>query len=231
MLPLNWMIENRLYTGKIYTVVPFHVMKAYKGKYRYSCTHSSHSQLNSPPSLPPSKQYQLALNRWDSEPVWSHFGKKKIPYSCWDSKLVTSSCTEHAILVSCWQTATFLHIGKSETLRGFMELPSAWNTRLFLFCYSYKALISGLFDELFGLWRLFTVQWQRNSMEFNNCPTRCDLFRLLYFCRQLYTFRVLTPIIRSSYNCNYSIWYWLTGSTTIRSRCWVPTVITASGTD
>ena len=35
--------------------------------------------------------------------------------------------------------------------------------------------------------------------QFNNCPTRCDLFSLLYFCRQLYMFRVLTPIIRSSY--------------------------------
>ena len=55
-------------------------------------------------------------------------------------------------------------------------------------------------------------------IEFTNCPTRCDLFSLLYFCRQLYMFRVLTPIIRSSYNCHYSFWYWLTGSTTIRSR-------------
>jgi len=36
-------------------------------------------------------------------------------------------------------------------------------------------------------------------------------------------FRVLTPIIRSSYNCKYSFWYWLTGSTTIRFRCWVRT--------
>ena len=60
-------------------------------------------------------------------------------------------------------------------------------------------------------------------IEFNNCPTRCDLFSFLYFCRQLYMFRVLTPIIRSSYNCNYSFWYWLTGSTKIPSRCWVGT--------
>jgi len=36
-------------------------------------------------------------------------------------------------------------------------------------------------------------------------------------------FRVLTPIIRSSYNSNYSFWYRLTGSTTIRCRCWVGT--------
>jgi len=46
------------------------------------------------------------------------------------------------------------------------------------------------------------------------------VFSLLYFCSQLYMFRVLTPIIRSSYNCNYSFWYWSTESTTIRSR-WV----------
>ena len=60
-------------------------------------------------------------------------------------------------------------------------------------------------------------------LKFNNCPTRCDLFNLLYFCKQIYMFRVLTPIIRSWYNCNYSFWYWLTGSTTIRCRCWVET--------
>ena len=30
-------------------------------------------------------------------------------------------------------------------------------------------------------------------------------------------FRVLTPMIRNSYNCNHSFWHWSTGSTTIRS--------------
>ena len=45
-------------------------------------------------------------------------------------------------------------------------------------------------------WILYT--WVRASwIEFNICPTRWDLFSLLHFCRQLYTFRVLTPIIRS----------------------------------
>ena len=46
------------------------------------------------------------------------------------------------------------------------------------------------------------------------------VFSLMYFCRLLYMFRELTPIIRSSYNCNYSFWHWTNGSTTIRSRCW-----------
>ena len=49
------------------------------------------------------------------------------------------------------------------------------------------------------------------------------VFSLLYFCRQLYMFRVLAPIIRSSYNCNYRFWHWSTGSTSIRSHCWVGT--------
>jgi len=47
------------------------------------------------------------------------------------------------------------------------------------------------------------------------------VFSLLHICGQPYMFRVLTPIIRSSYNCNYSFWHWSTGSTTIPSRCWV----------
>jgi len=49
------------------------------------------------------------------------------------------------------------------------------------------------------------------------------VFSLLHFCRQLYMFRVLTPIIRSSHNCNYSYWHWSAGSATVRSRCWVGT--------
>ena len=69
---------------------------------------------------------------------------------------------------------------------------------------------------------IYIHTWVRSSwIEFNNCPTRCDLFNLLHFCRQLYMFRVLTPIMRSWYSCNYSFWHWSTGSTTIRSRCWV----------
>ena len=47
------------------------------------------------------------------------------------------------------------------------------------------------------------------------------VFSLLHFCRQLYMFRALTPIFRSSYSCNYSFWHWSAGSIIIRSRCWV----------
>jgi len=41
-------------------------------------------------------------------------------------------------------------------------------------------------------------------IKFNNFPTRCELRNLLYYCSQLYTFRVLTHIIRRSYNYKYS---------------------------
>jgi len=35
------------------------------------------------------------------------------------------------------------------------------------------------------------------------------MYSVLYFCKLLCMFRVLTPpIIRSTYNCNYSIWHW-----------------------
>jgi len=34
-------------------------------------------------------------------------------------------------------------------------------------------------------------------------------YSLLCFCKLLYMFRVVTPpTIRSTYNCNFSIWHW-----------------------
>ena len=39
---------------------------------------------------------------------------------------------------------------------------------------------------------------------------------LLYFCRQLYMFRLLTPTITSSYSCNYNFWHWSTPMNRIR---------------
>jgi len=36
-----------------------------------------------------------------------------------------------------------------------------------------------------------------------------SMYSSLYFCKPLYMFRVITPpIIRSTCNFNYSIWYW-----------------------
>jgi len=49
----------------------------------------------------------------------------------------------------------------------------------------------------------------RHELNIITVQQDATVFSLLHFCRQLYMFRVLTPIIRRSYNCNYSFWYWL----------------------
>jgi len=42
-----------------------------------------------------------------------------------------------------------------------------------------------------------------------NCPTRCNTKQSIYYtASSLYMFRVSTPIIRSTKNCNYSLRYW-----------------------
>ena len=84
-----------------------------------------------------------------------------------------------------------------------------------------------------SLGRLFQTCWRitvpsswrvkQSKMQLNSITVQQDatVFSLLCFCRQLYMFRVLTPVIRSSYNCSYSFWHWSTRSTTICSHCWV----------
>jgi hypothetical protein len=50
------------------------------------------------------------------------------------------------------------------------------------------------------------AKYERQSM-LSSKPTTCDYIQF-HCCQLLYTFRVVTPpIIRSAYNCNYSIWY------------------------
>ena len=50
--------------------------------------------------------------------------------------------------------------------------------------------------------------WFQDLMRFVVVQQGAAAFSLLYFCRQLYMFRVLTSTIRSSYNCNCSFWHW-----------------------
>ena len=39
-------------------------------------------------------------------------------------------------------------------------------------------------------------------------PTICNVTQFIYFLKLLYMFRVISPpIIRSTYNCMYSVWY------------------------
>ena len=90
--------------------------------------------------------------------------------------------------------------------------------------YECRVISCEWFLKLLWVFCFLLYAWVRASwIEFNNCSTRCDLFSSLHFCRQLYMFQVLTSIIRSWYSCNYSFWYWLTGSATIHFRCWVGT--------
>jgi len=52
---------------------------------------------------------------------------------------------------------------------------------------------------------------------------------LLYFCKLLYMFRVVTlPIIRSTYNCNYSIWPWSNRLCYLPLRWWSWTSVPTS---
>ena len=93
---------------------------------------------------------------------------------------------------------------KSKLQHTRTSLAAALPSRCFVIAQQYSSAtsVSSRFQR-----RYFIFQLLQQLPEFNNCPTRCDLFSLSYFCRQLYMFRVLTPIIRSSYNCNYSFWY------------------------
>jgi len=56
---------------------------------------------------------------------------------------------------------------------------------------------------------LLKVTCKQSNLQSNLITVQQDasVFSLLYFCRQLYRFQVLTPIVRSWYSCNYSFWY------------------------
>ena len=59
----------------------------------------------------------------------------------------------------------------------------------------------------------YTWEKHRNTIKApflhsNTYPTRCNVTQFIYIWKLLYTFRVVPPpIIRSAYNCIYSIWY------------------------
>ena len=65
---------------------------------------------------------------------------------------------------------------------------------------------------------MFMGPWHRESMSII-IQQVATIYSLLYFCKLLYMFRVVTPpIIRSTYNCNYSIWHWS------NRLCYLPTI-------
>jgi len=60
----------------------------------------------------------------------------------------------------------------------------------------------------------------------NNCPKRCNNIQLIYVCKLLYVFRVLSPpIIRSSYHCRVSTVSGINETVTVtcRERDWIET--------
>ena len=56
----------------------------------------------------------------------------------------------------------------------------------------------------------FYVQWSVHRVIcVNNYPTRCNNIQFIYISKLLYMFQVVSPpIIRSSYHCICSIWYY-----------------------
>ena len=59
---------------------------------------------------------------------------------------------------------------------------------------------------------LVNIDWQESGnchdVYSNIYPTRCNFIQFIYIRKLVYMFRVLLPpIIRSAYNCIYSIWY------------------------
>ena len=56
---------------------------------------------------------------------------------------------------------------------------------------------------------IFSVHGSMHRESMSIVLQDATMYSLLYFCKLLYMFRVVTPpIIRSTYNCNYSIWHW-----------------------
>ena len=91
-----------------------------------------------------------------------------------------------------------------------------------------QSLIVG---QLFNLHSMTFYIHESVYLESNLLTAQQDttVFSLLHFCRQLYMFRLLTPIIRCWYNCNYSFWHCSAGATTIRSRCWAAAAAAGGG--
>jgi len=107
---------------------------------------------------------------------------------CFRATVVTWKChvtlryTYTANLV-CTVNSVFMHATVSD-LRLWLSHSTADDSCL-LWCY---AVAIGKYCLRFGgvLYAWVRASW----IEFNNFPTRFDLFSLLYYCRRLYMFRV-----------------------------------------
>jgi len=71
--------------------------------------------------------------------------------------------------------------------------------------------LSFLYVELqfVQLIEIFPIYYGRSEVHINSCPTRCNTKQSIYYFESSpYMFRVsITPIIKSTQNCNYSLRY------------------------
>jgi hypothetical protein len=69
---------------------------------------------------------------------------------------------------------------------------------------------------------IFPIYYGRSEVHINNCSTRCNTKQSIYYsASSLYMFLVsTTPMISSTQNCNYSLWY--CASTSLqRGQAWL----------
>jgi len=116
---------------------------------------------------------------------------------CMFQALLCSSSGVQNCICSIWYHHTCARYGHLQVCNRFLY-PLLRVAFLRVHSFHNSLHSQGLFSLI-----LYLYSFSGCCNEFNNSPTRCDLFRLLNFCRQLYMFRVLTAIIRSWHNCNY----------------------------
>ena len=114
------------------------------------------------------------------------------------------SITSHLSHLSCFSPISQVHVLEAFCHRGLKRVQRCCSVTLLVWGSSYL-LADALVVEL-----SFYVHGSahRESMSIF-VQQDATMYSLLYFYKLLYMFRVVTPpIIRSTYNCNYSIWHW-----------------------
>jgi len=128
-----------------------------------------------------------------------------------------------------WIINTMMCIAKHDICLKFNEISFSFNFQrctsndeislkfryIYIHIYIYILFYNSHYCILYRFYIVLLYTWVRESnlIIFQQDAT---VFSLLHFCRQLYMFRLLTPIIRSWYSCNYSFWYWLAAMSKIR---------------
>jgi hypothetical protein len=133
------------------------------------------------------------------------------------------------IRTSIWrETSTFKNLGNSnfldEVMDMFKNLTHPFQINQPTRCKSFTSLLLDVYVSLNMFWAAprpssgayncinpyhANVENRVRSLQyFNIYPTRCNVTQFIYIWKLLYVFQVvLPPIIRSAYNCIYSIWY------------------------